>query len=154
MTEQLSPKQLHSIALSLCGWKSVGIAEELEITPQTLSRWKSDPTYKAVLNDNKMRILEAARQKLQVSAENAVFGLVEIAEEAENEEVRRKACLNIIQLVGLSDPAKGLYAWGIGATTTQGVMEEELRQQYIRDLATPDHIWDFRRRSNEDAAEE
>jgi len=142
--EQLTEQQIHAISLTLCGWRAVAVADELGISPQTLSRWKANPTYKATLNDNKMRILSAAREKLQVSAEKAVRELVAIATEDESAETRRKACMNVIQLVGLSDPAKGLYGWGIGATTEQGVIEEELRDQYIRELSTPDYILRYR----------
>jgi len=147
MTEEVSPLQIKAIALILSGRKSVEIAEALDVTPQTLSRWKSEPAVKAILNRSKLEMLHSARDRLQVSAEAAVNGLVEIATKAESDETRRKACVNIVQLVGLADPSSGLFAWGIGGTSLQEVVEEELRQQYIRDLATPDFI--FRRRQEQ-----
>jgi hypothetical protein len=151
MTEQLSSKQIQAVALILYGWKSVVIAENLDITPQTLSKWKNESAFKAILNLNKLAILHTARETLQVYAEKAVNGLVNIATEGDSEEVRRKACLNVIQLVGLSDPAKGLFAWGIGATTVQGVIEEELRDQYISDLTTPEFILQHRQERAEES---
>lgn len=152
MTNKLSPNQVKAVALLICGWKSVGVANELEISPQTLSKWKGEPAFRALLNQAKMDVLHEARQKLQVSADIAVDRLVEIATESDNEETSRKACMNIIQLVGLSDPSKGRFGWGIGATSAEAVIEEELRDQYIRDLSTPDFILDYRKRKSKEGS--
>ena len=145
MTDKISAKQVQALTLILYGWKAVEIAEDLDVSPQTLSRWKQEPAFKALLNLNKLEILNSARERLQVCAEKAVDELVELATEAESPELRRKACLDIIQLVGLSDPAKGLFGWGIGATTAQGVIEEAISDRYARELATPDYILRYRK---------
>lgn len=148
MTKELSPKQVNAISLFMLGRTAVEIADQLGVTPQTLAKWKHQPEFKALLNKCKMETLHDARQRLQIAADMAVDSLVEIATNSENEEIQRKACMDIIKLVGLSDPSSGLFGWGIGATTEQGIREDEIKEQYIRNLTTPDYIFDYRKRSH------
>ena len=154
MTDELSPKQVNAASLLICGMKAVGVAQELGISPQTLSRWQGEPAFKAAMNRCKWEILSNARQRLQLAAESAVDCLVEIATDSQNEESRRRASMDIIRLVGLADPSKGLYGWGIGPNTAQEVVEEELQEQYLRQLSTPDFIFEYRKRKSSENKED
>ena len=130
MTEKLSPQQIRAVTLFLSGSKSVSVSDQLGVSPQTLSRWQGEPNFKAVMNRCKWEILSNARQSLQLAADSAVNCLVEIATESDNEELRRRASMDIIRLVGLADPSNGLFGWGVDPSNANEVIEGGLQDQY------------------------
>ncbi|PCJ90416.1 MAG: hypothetical protein COA46_11450 [Porticoccaceae bacterium] len=48
---------------------------------------------------------------------------------AENEEVRRKSALNVLELTGIKDPSSGIYGWGIGSTNLTEAEKEIQRKE-------------------------
>lgn len=113
MEKELSAKQIKAISLLATGTKSKDVAAELEVTAQTICEWWKQPSFAAEVNRIKWESLIAAREMIRASAGLAVQNLAEIATSAENEETRRKACNDLINLTGLSDPTTGLYGWGL-----------------------------------------
>lgn len=98
------------------GLLGVEVAKEISVTPQTVSGWKKDPVFMSTLNQHKMELLENARCQLQQSPSKAVQTLIDLMENSESEETRRKAALDILRLTGFEPGKHECYAWGVGPT--------------------------------------
>jgi len=115
MKQKLTPKQLKAAILYAEGLKGTDIAKSISVTPQTISEWKNNPAFKAEINKLKWDALCSARDRIQGLAGDAVDSIQELLK-AENEEVRRKACRDVFELIGLGgDPQTygQRYGWGI-----------------------------------------
>lgn len=116
-TSQLSPKQISAITLLALGKTQADVAKELGVTPETISVWCKNLEFEASLNCIKKEALDNTIERLQSSSINAAIELENIALKGKSEEVRRKACLDILDIVGIKTPANGTFAWNIGAKT-------------------------------------
>ncbi len=126
MLAELSPKQVKAVAKLASGMRSKEVAADLKVSAQTVSEWKSIPHFQAELNKLKWEALHEARDMIQASAELAVRNLIEIASNSESDSVRRQACNDLIALTGLSNPAGGLYGWGVGHESVEKIIEQEM----------------------------
>lgn len=59
-------------------------------------------------------------------AKDAVDELGKLITESKNEEVKRKAIMNVLEMVGLNNSDGGLYGWGIGPKTAKKIAAEEI----------------------------
>lgn len=125
----ISPKQVKAIPLIVSGIKSQEVAKEIGVTPQTISEWQKNPEFVVMLNKAKKEILDAALDELRGGARDAANCLTDLANNAENEEVRRKSALNILELTGIKDPSSGVYGWGIGSTNLTEAEKQIQRQE-------------------------
>lgn len=92
------------------------VAEAIDVSPQTISEWKNDPEFKGYLNNLMQEALDEARDQIRALAAEATNNLQDLMQNAQNEEVRRKASMNVLDIVGITDPSAGRYGWGIGST--------------------------------------
>ena len=125
---KLNERQAQAAALLVQGMSCKAVAEKVGVTPQTISTWKKDFEFRAQINALKLQVLTDARDALQRLAPEAIDVLRDLMGQASNEEVRRKAAVNILEAVGLhGDPRReGLrYGWGIGPTTSEKIEEQE-----------------------------
>ena len=129
----ISPKQVKAIPLMVSGKKSHEVAKEIAVTPQTISEWQKNPEFVVMLNKAKKEILDAALDELRGGARDAASCLTDLVNNAENEEVRRKSALNILELTGIKDPSSGVYGWGIGSTNLTEA-EKQIQRQENPDL--------------------
>ena len=110
----LKPKQIAAATMLASGKTGREVAAAIGCTPETLSHWKRAPEFEACLNGLRWEILDAGREALRSAALVAVNGLVELAQGAKAEEVRRKACVDVLEMVGLRDQQAGTLGWDIG----------------------------------------
>ena len=134
VAKELSAKQIKGIVLLVTGMRSKDVATELGLSPQTISEWKSNPYFEAELNKLKLEGLHTARDMIRASANPAIESLVEIAKHAENEETRRKACIDILTLTGFTDPRSGQFGWGVGKTSPEEIVEQKLMDKAMANL--------------------
>ena len=72
--------------------------------------------------------------QLRSHPHTAVDQLCELAVNADNEEVRRKASNDILNLTGISDPASGSFGYGIGPESVEAVIEEKEHKELMKSL--------------------
>ena len=120
----LKPKQFQAAMLLAQGWLCKDVAEELDVTPQTISEWQKLAEFEAYLNSLKKESLEAARTHLQRLAETASETIEELMESSTSDAIRLKAAETVLAHTGFSDPSNGLFGWGIGQTTKKEVEKE------------------------------
>lgn len=99
--KELSSLQVKATSLIVEGIMRRKVAEALSIAPQTLSEWNKNPLFVKTISDLKKEALNEIKENLTSSASLALETLRELAKESKNEEVRRKAALDIIELTGL-----------------------------------------------------
>ena len=125
----LTGKQVKAINLLASGGTCREAAKAVSVTPQTITAWKKQSGFVAELNRAKRDGLEAARAKLQHLAGDAVDVLIDLARNAEAEEVRRKAAIDLVGLAGLASDTTDVFAWGIGPTEEDEVASEWQRAE-------------------------
>lgn len=118
---KLTSKQLKALPLMAQGMSGKDVAKEVSVTPQTVSEWKNSPAFMATLNILRTEILESARSQLQQSPNKAIQTLIDLMDNSENEETRRKAALDILRLNGFEPGKHECYAWGIGPTDVESM---------------------------------
>jgi len=104
---KLTPKQVQAIPLLLSGETGRKVAETIGVTPQTISEWHKDLAFSAHLNALKWEILESTLDYLRALARKAAKTYGDILESCENDGIRRKAALDILELVGIKNPQSG-----------------------------------------------
>ena len=127
---KLTNKQLQALPLMAQGISGVDVAKEVAVSPQTISEWKKSPVFMVTLNQLKMEVLEGARCQLQQAPKSAVKTLIDLMENSDNEETRRKAALDILRLSGFEPGKHECYGWGIGPTNIVS-MAQKLRGSMI-----------------------
>lgn len=123
----LNSKQLLAIPLMVSGKKLADVAKKLEVTPQTISEWNKSPEFLAYLNRRKMECLDVSLDILRSRVSDLVEELIRLALNAENEEVRRKAIMDVLEVQGIKNPQSGVYGWGVGPTNIK-LVEKDLKK--------------------------
>lgn len=116
---KLTPKQLKAIPLMAQGMSGKEIAEEVSVTPQTVSEWKKLPAFMASVNSLRKEALSSARCQLQQTPNKAIQTLIDLMDNSANDETRRKAALDILRLNGFEPGKDENYARGIGPTNVE-----------------------------------
>ncbi len=129
MFDNLKPNQLQAAILLAQGMQCKTVAAEVNVTPQTISEWKQVPEFEAVSNYLRWETLEAARDRMRALAPLAVNTLEDVMENGENEMARIKAAQMVFETIGMTDPATGLWGWGIGSVDPE-VIAKESDQKY------------------------
>lgn len=76
-------------------------------------------------------MLDAARDHLRTLGTKATKTLEEVLETAQKPADRLKAAEMVLHLLGFDAPEKGLYGWGVGKTTPEEVvMDDVLTNHY------------------------
>ncbi len=123
---KLTPDQVKAVPHFVAGKKGKEIAELVGVTPQTVSAWRQDAAFVAYINRLQLEDLEKVRHEIRALASEAVKELTHLLKNAENEEVKRKTIMNILEIDGFVDPQSGKFGWGIGSLTQHGVEMEML----------------------------
>ncbi len=130
----LSPIQRKAISLLAAGMPSNRVAEEVDVTPQTISTWKGNPEFVAGINQLVSESIESARTRLRSFANTAVEQLIDLAQNAKAEEARRRASVDILTMLGMSDPSSAAWKHGIGPTTAEGCKREARQRESTEQL--------------------
>lgn len=129
---ELEPRQIQAATLLASGKTCKDTASAINCTPETISHWKKDPNFEALLNQLKWEALEAGREKIRSVTLDIANELIELAQSAKSEAVKRKACMDILTIVGVNDAKSGMYGWGIGETTPEDVRMETKRKELLK----------------------
>lgn len=121
---KLTEKQVKASVLLAAGRTGRETAKEVGVTPETISVWRRGPEFEAEINRLKLEALHAARDRMRNLAAEAVSEVEDLIKNAKTDAVRLKAAQAVLDTVGLTNPTSGLWAWGIGKTTPEGVMRE------------------------------
>lgn len=112
---ELSDVQRHAIALMVQGVRQVDVAAQVDVAPETLSRWKHDAVFVAALN--------TARAELWAEHTTGMLALVGEARQrlgalvqSEDESVALRAAMAVLKTVEAPK----------GPTTRSGVEREQL----------------------------
>ena len=130
---ELTGQQWQCIALLVAGKRQTEIAGELDITAPTISRWKADPVFQAMLNLAVQESFMAVVGKTRAAATMAIDTVISLAQSATDERTRLSAALQLLRLHSLYDvDAQSL-------PTSVGVIAHNQRQaktaREIADLA-------------------
>ena len=93
------------------GIKGSDLAVAVDVTPETVSRWRRDVNFMAAVNQLRMELVEVSRERLRSKTEAAVEIISEIMENAKSDAIRLKAATEIIRLSNIHDPR--CFAFGL-----------------------------------------
>ena len=120
----LTPKQETAAVLIASGKSCRDTAKDIGIKPETISQWRKNPYFEALVNELKMEALEGAREQLRNLSAEAVSGLKDLMENSKSDSVKLKACVEILKMCGLHNAET--FGWGIGSTEATEIEKEEL----------------------------
>ena len=130
---ELTGQQWQCIALLVAGKRQTEIAGELDITAPTISRWKADPVFQAMLNLAVQESFMAVVGKTRAAATMAIDTVIALAQSATDEKTRLSAALQLLRLHSAYD------ADAPTLPTSAGLIAHEQRQsrtaREIADLA-------------------
>ena len=95
---ELTGQQWQAIALLVAGKRQTEIAGELDITAPTISRWKADPVFQAMLNLAVQESFMAVVGKTRAAATMAIDTVIALAQSATDEKTRLSAALQLLRL--------------------------------------------------------
>ena len=124
---KLKPNQFRAAALLVQGERCKTVALAVNVTPPTISEWKRIPEFEALMNLLRWEALDATRDRVRTLGPDAVKVYEDVMKNGKNEMARLKAAQTVLELLGMTDPAKGLWGWGIGWTDPD-VIDEEAKQ--------------------------
>lgn len=109
----LKPNQLQAAILLATGKSACKVAEELEITPETISHWHGNDDFEALINHLKWEALNSARDNMRLLARDAVATVKDVMKNGKTDAARLKAAEVVLAHVGMTDPNTFLYGWGL-----------------------------------------
>lgn len=93
----LTAQQWQAVSLLVAGRRQVDVAQELNVTEETLSRWKALPTFSAALNASVRDAYESNLGTVRESAREALDVLRDLLK-SQDEKVRLQAALSVVRL--------------------------------------------------------
>ncbi len=109
---KVSPNMQRAALLIAQGKKLKDVAEACDISPQTLSEWRSNEVFQILCNQIQKNVLESSEAKIVSLATKAVNNLESMLD-SKNEKVKFDATKEVLRIVGLDDSVT------IGKTTLQ-----------------------------------
>ena len=118
----LTSKQEKAAFLLAAGTNGKDVAESVGVTPSTISVWKVNPRFEALINQIKEEALENARDGMRGLCFKAVSQIENLMENSPSDAVRLKACVEVLKMSGLHD--KSNFAWGVGHVDAEDIERE------------------------------
>ncbi len=134
---ELTPKQEQAAVLLISGKSGVETAHELDISPETVCKWKQIPEFEALMNQLRGDLLESARETIRSTAKAAAGTLTTLATDADSEAVRLRACVHVLEILGFHNLQNGRHGKDItqtDATRIRAIREAEKRKQDREDM--------------------
>jgi predicted transcriptional regulator len=103
------------------GLSCINVAEQVGVTPESISRWKSEVEFQARVNEFQFERVNEARELLRESAKRAVKTIDSLLD-SKNESTRLKAATALLKLSNIDVPQR-LFN-GIGSTDSLDLLEE------------------------------
>jgi len=120
----MKPNKTLAATMLVEGQLHKDVAEEVGVTPQTVSTWLAEPEFIAFVNKLKMDNLHKSRDRVQALSVKAASTIEDIMDNGHNDAVRLKAAESVLEMSGMINVQSGMWAWGIGPTTTEGVEKQ------------------------------
>jgi hypothetical protein len=117
---EINPRQLRAAALLVAGNTARAVAQDIQVTPETISIWKRDPEFQRLLLQFKVEAAAACRDMISSAVVDAAQTLVTLVREGKSDEVRRRAALDVLALSGIRDDS--------GRLTSRTFEEAELQK--------------------------
>ncbi len=131
----LKPKQEQAALLLAQGKLCREVAQELEVTPQTISEWKRNAEFEAFTNTLRGEGVMAAITRMHGLTTEAVATFAELMKPGKPESIRLKAATLVLEHAGLTDPQSTQFAMAFGPTTEADVLQARKRDKYSQSLA-------------------
>jgi transposase-like protein len=128
-------KQEQAALLLSTGLSAVSVAKLISVAPETVSRWKSNPDFQALVNEHQTEKVTIAREQLRESAKKAASTIDSLLD-SKNEAIKLKAALALLHLINVDAPAK-IFA-GIGSTDPLDILAEMRKQVEMAKIIFPD----------------
>ena len=123
----LSSKQMNAAALLAQGKLCREAAEAVKVRPGTISKWKQEYEFQALVNVLRAEALEAALACIQTLAAEAASTIGELLKAGSPHAVRLKAAEVVLAHAGLTDQQSGHWYWNVGPTSGDGVRRQKIR---------------------------
>ncbi len=126
---KLTPQHHKAIELFSTGLTNKAVAEELNIAPETISRWKSDFTFQAELNALLKFNQESIQDRLRHLSSTALDTIEAVM--LDNKATRKDrltASLKILEIAGVT-------AQNIGSTNPQALEKEKAERDFLESLS-------------------
>jgi DNA-binding CsgD family transcriptional regulator len=123
---KLKPNQEQAAYLIATGSSCKEAAEAAGVTPETISQWKRNDVFTAKCNEYRREVMDSMRDGVRSLSSTALSNLQNLIENAESENVKLRACLEVLKMQGMSDPQ--YWGWGIGHADPDDINEERRRQ--------------------------
>lgn len=127
----LSPQQQQAALLLVEGRKQGEIAEEMGIAPETLSRWKAEPGFRAELNRLLLAMREASINRIRSLQATALQTIEDVMTNSEAPaKDRLAAAFRILDIAG-----HGLDSAGIPQTlpaTEEAIREKDIHEEITK----------------------
>lgn len=111
---RLTAKQIRGAELLASGWLSKHIAQELKVSPETISHWKHNEAFQVISNHFRAEVLHRSLDRLRalhIVAFDTLSNTLQNPDTPQN--IKLKAALGIIAAGGLTD--KGSMLWDVTA---------------------------------------
>lgn len=119
----LAPNQVKAAQFIAAGVLKKVAAQEAGVSPQTVSSWLKEPGFEAYVNGLKLAALEAARDRMQYLAGEAVRTIEALLGQEEPPATRLKAAQMVLDLTGMTDLQSGRWRWGVGSTDEKKIQQ-------------------------------
>lgn len=110
---KLSPTQIRAAHLEATGMKAVDIAEEIGVTPQTISAYRKKEEYQIIVSKCAQATLRAAQLKLLESSTQAVETILIMMLYAADDKTKLQAAITVLDYIGLADVQKNIGSTSI-----------------------------------------
>ena len=109
----LSGKQTQAIELLTHGETVTKVAEIVGVTPQTICVWKRNDDFRETLHEIELQRFRLLVDSLHSLGESAVIELTHLMRNSKSDETKRRACMDILQMIGFASEDKGRVGWHI-----------------------------------------
>jgi transposase-like protein len=127
----LTAKQVKAVALLTTGKNAREVAKTVGVCPETISVWRRSAEFEALTNQFRVEVVESARDALRHSALEAVECLQLLMTGAQSEDVRRRAAMDVLNLMGLGGDPSG---WRVGQVDATRIEAQRKSDQQINEL--------------------
>ncbi len=113
--DNLKDNQIQAATMLVSGMTAKAVASALKCTPETICHWKKETEFAALLKSLRKEQLEQGKEELRNSVHKAFGTLGDIMDNSKNDEVRRKAALDILRMSGFDgDLQDSLMRYSLG----------------------------------------